>query len=295
MIGRSKLLFFRKYLIHIKNCLIIRKLIKDSSSKNLRNLYWYDMNIFYAVNWQGILKVIIWGLFKNKKDPIALNYSKINLYFKDQLKNSINKSTPSVWNCKSIESKSWHDQRSFTRDILEKNADKIISDYKLIVSSIETHPDNSSLTSRGKWDGLFFSGINGWDHENLRKCPNIAKVLKKLPICQNFGFAMLSVTEANTMITPHCGSSNLRLRNHLGVYIPEPNSVRIRVGDEWRNWEQGKTIAFDDSFEHEVIHDGKKSRVILSIDIWHPSLTKEEIRILSHPVFKDFGYAVLKP
>ena len=58
--------------------------------------------------------------------------------------------------------------------------------------------------------------------------------------------------------------------------------------------QQNKTMAFDDSFEHEVIHQGKKLRVIFSVDTWHPSLSKEEIEILSHPVFKDFGYAVLK-
>ena len=35
-------------------------------------------------------------------------------------------------------------------------------------------------------------------------------------------------------------------------------------------------------------------RVILSIDIWHPSLSNEDITVLSHPVFKDFGYAVIR-
>ena len=279
--------------MHIKNCLIIRRLLKDYFSKNLKNLYWYDMSLFYAVSWKGILKVIFWGLFENKNDEIAFNYSKVSLYFKEASKKSINESNPTVWNCKTLESKPWHDQRSYIRDILENNAERIISDFQLIKSSIKTHPDNSSLTPKGKWSGLFFSGINGWDNRILRKCPNIAEVLKKLPICQNFGFAMLSGTEANTIISPHCGSSNLRLRHHLSVYVPEPKAVKIRVGDEWRYWQQGKTMVFDDSFEHEVIHEGKMLRVILSVDTWHPSLTSEEIKILSHPVFKDFGYAVI--
>ena len=104
---------------------------------------------------------------------------------------------------------------------------------------------------------------------------------------------MLSGTEAKTIISPHCGSSNLRLRNHLSIDIPEPNAAKIRVGNEWRYWEQNKTFAFDDSYEHEVIHEGNKLRIIFSVDIWHPSLTKKEIKVLSHPVFKNFGYAVL--
>ena len=90
-------------------------------------------------------------------------------------------------------------------------------------------------------------------------------------------------------ITP----SNLRLRNHLSIDIPEPKAAKIRVGNEWRYWDQGKSMAFDDSYEHEVMHKGNRLRVILSVDIWHPSLTKKEIKILSHPVFKNFGYAEL--
>jgi len=49
-------------------------------------------------------------------------------------------------------------------------------------------------------------------------------------------------------------------------------------------------MAFDDAFDHEVIHEGEKPRVILSVDVWHPSLTREDIAVLSHPVFRTFGY-----
>ncbi len=285
---------FIRYIAHVRNCLTIRKLLRNKSSENLENLYWYDMKLKYAVSWRGILKVVIWGILKNNNNEIAKNYSKISIYCKEPPAKSINESNPPVWNCKSLSSKAWHDERSFTRDLLEKNAKEIISDYKTILNSIKTHPDNSSLTPRGKWIGLFFSGVNGWDQTILNKCPNISRILKQLPICQNFGFAMLSGTEAKTIISPHCGSSNLRLRNHLGVDIPEPNAVKIRVGNEWRYWKQNKTISFDDSFEHEVKHEGNQLRVVLSVDIWHPSLSKEDIKILSHNVFKDFGYFILK-
>ena len=38
-------------------------------------------------------------------------------------------------------------------------------------------------------------------------------------------------------------------------------------------WEEGKVIAFDDSFEHEVWHNGTELRLILIVDLPHPDLT----------------------
>eukprot|EP00466_Bigelowiella_natans_P001279 jgi/Bigna1/138250/aug1.43_g12958 len=38
---------------------------------------------------------------------------------------------------------------------------------------------------------------------------------------------------------------------------------KIGVGDEWRTWEEGKCLLFDDSFEHEVKHDGDSERIVL--------------------------------
>ena len=33
--------------------------------------------------------------------------------------------------------------------------------------------------------------------------------------------------------------------------------MRFRVGDEWRGYEEGRALVFDDSFEHEVVHGGE--------------------------------------
>ena len=121
-----------------------------------------------------------------------------------------------------------------------------------------------------------------------------ARVVDSLPICRSFGFVMFSVLEPGTHVLPHSGSCNLRLRHHLGIDIPEPDRSQLRVGEEWRSWEQGRCLAFDDSYEHEVQHRGEQRRVILSVDLWHPSLSSEEIEVLSHPVFQSFGKRSLR-
>jgi aspartate beta-hydroxylase len=38
---------------------------------------------------------------------------------------------------------------------------------------------------------------------------------------------------------------------------------------------------FDDSFNHEVWHDGRETRWVLLIDFWHPDLTVPEQRALT--------------
>ena len=48
-------------------------------------------------------------------------------------------------------------------------------------------------------------------------------------------------------------------------------------------------LAFDDSYRHEVRHDGTRRRVVLVVDVWHPALSAEEVAVLSDPVFQRFG------
>lgn len=79
-------------------------------------------------------------------------------------------------------------------------------------------------------------------------------------------------------VWPHCGPTNCRIRAHLGLVVPE--GPRIRVVNETRTWNVGEFIAFDDSFEHEVWHDGDSLRLVLIVDMWHPDLSDVERRTL---------------
>ena len=57
--------------------------------------------------------------------------------------------------------------------------------------------------------------------------------------------------------------------------------ARMRVGDEERKLEEGKSIIFDDSFNHEAWYDGDKTRINLIIDFWHPELTDAEVKFFA--------------
>lgn len=77
-----------------------------------------------------------------------------------------------------------------------------------------------------------------------------------------------------THIKPHTGPSNERLRVHLGLRYS--GGGKIRIGSKWKEWKEGKVLVFDDSFEHEVIHNGPEPRTVLIIDFWHPELPENE-------------------
>ena len=67
----------------------------------------------------------------------------------------------------------------------------------------------------------------------------------------------------------------MRLRCHLAILIPHGDCA-MRVGDAVRQWEEGKCVVFDDTFEHEVWNRTDKERLVLLIDLWHPDLSAIE-------------------
>ena len=98
------------------------------------------------------------------------------------------------------------------------------------------------------------------------------------------GETLFSVLRPGTHLRPHCGSTNTRLTCHLGLVVPR--GCRIRAGDEWRTWKEGEVLVFDDSWEHEVRHEGESDRVVLLINFWHPDLPPSERKI----ELNTFGY-----
>jgi len=85
-----------------------------------------------------------------------------------------------------------------------------------------------------------------------------------------------------TSIKPHSDFTNFVLTSHLPLVIPEngSNKCRLSVGDETRQWLEGKIILFDTSIYHDAINDSDEMRYILMLRIWHPDLTIEERQAL---------------
>mgnify|MGYP005752355777 CR=1 FL=1 len=55
-------------------------------------------------------------------------------------------------------------------------------------------------------------------------------------------------------------------------------SLRVGAPDAKRVEWGAAPLVFDDSFEHDVIHEGADPRIVLVLDAWHPELPPERRR-----------------
>ncbi len=133
-------------------------------------------------------------------------------------------------------------------------------------------PVEEPLLAAGRWEQVTFYETGHRFADACARFPVTAEVLDGIPetSAAGVGVASLSWLYPGTRIKPHCGGSNGRLRVHLGLRVP--GGARLRVGPETLTWAQGRCLVFDDSFEHEVWHDGEAPRVVLLLDVSHPDL-----------------------
>lgn len=137
-----------------------------------------------------------------------------------------------------------------------------------------------NLRDFGEWKQLELYSRGVKMKENCKKCPITCKIIESLSDARDCrrGQAKFSVMHPGTHVWPHCGPTNCRLRIHLGLKVP-PKTF-IRVVNETRSWKEGQILIFDDSFEHEVWHNGTQMRMVLIVDVWHPELSEMEKRAL---------------
>jgi len=124
------------------------------------------------------------------------------------------------------------------------------------------------LTEGEQWKTFFLYGYGLEAEQNCARCPETVRILKRIPGMKT---AMFSILAPKKHIPPHRGMWKGMLRYHLGLIIPGPSgSCRIRVGKDIRTWEEGKSLVFDDSHEHEVWNDSDSYRVVLFVDVVRP-------------------------
>lgn len=135
--------------------------------------------------------------------------------------------------------------------------------------------EQENLKDTGDWK-QFELYARGVETKNCKSAPFTCKLInnfKAASSCKR-GQVKFSVLHPNTHVHSHCGPTNTRIRAHLGLKVPE--KTFIRVADETKSWKEGEWLIFDDSFEHEVWHNGTSLRLVLIVDVWHPDLTSEE-------------------
>jgi aspartyl/asparaginyl beta-hydroxylase (cupin superfamily) len=90
---------------------------------------------------------------------------------------------------------------------------------------------------------------------------------------------LYSQLRAGAHIPAHNGFVNTRLIGHLPLVVP--GKCRFRVGNDVREWQDGRAWIFDDTINHEAWNDSDRTRVILLFEIARPELTDEENRLVA--------------
>ena len=63
-------------------------------------------------------------------------------------------------------------------------------------------------------------------------------------------------------------AATIRFRCHLGLVVND--HCALRVGNETRSWQAGRTLVFCDAEEHEAWNRGDTERVVLLLDFRNP-------------------------
>lgn len=186
----------------------------------------------------------------------------------------------SLYNVRDLEAKPfWSVQETGMGDQLEaiqSQWQKIRDEVKRILDDTDHFADESEhLLHVGDWKQLVLYSRGEKSETNCEKTPFTCKLLDSFPEARSCtrGQIKFSVLQPGTHVWPHCGPTNCRLRAHLALEA-EQGRTAIRVAREKRFWEEGEWLVFDDSFEHEVWHNGTERRLVLILDIWHPDLSE---------------------
>jgi aspartate beta-hydroxylase len=111
-------------------------------------------------------------------------------------------------------------------------------------------------------------------------CPVTARTVERHRTIRSIaGLIYVSRMRPATHIAPHRGPTNLRLRCHLAIAVPDGDCA-IRVGTQTEPWREGRCLVFDDFYDHEAWNHTAEDRIVLIVDLWHPGLSDAEVRLL---------------
>jgi len=160
-------------------------------------------------------------------------------------------------------------------DEIEREWERIRAELDQVMQRREELPNFHDITAEVKpitsdnlWKTYLLAGYGIESAMNSKHCPETSRVLKKIPGMKTAFFSILSPKKH---IPAHKGPYNGVLRYHLGLIVPEPKEkCRIRIDREIKHWEEGESLIFDDTFNHEVWNDTAGYRAVLFVDFVRP-------------------------
>ncbi len=117
------------------------------------------------------------------------------------------------------------------------------------------------------WKVFYLDAMGEKPAANRAKCPKTSALLDRVP---GLFQAFFSILDGGKSIPAHRGPYRGYLRYHLALVVPEVDPPSIRIKDQHYTWQAGRSILFDDSWDHEVTNKAVEDRVVLIVDIRRP-------------------------
>jgi hypothetical protein len=171
-----------------------------------------------------------------------------------------------------------------------------IKDEINVLDAQDFHDESERIERTGKWQVFMLLEAGRWQEENLKRLPTLSHILKasnELRLAG--GLVYLSRLGPGTIVAPHTGPTNMRLRLHFAIRVPEGDCA-MRVDGSEHSWIEGQSVVFNDFLKHEVWNRTGEERLILLVDIWHPDITLPERKMLEaiHWMAQEHGHGLLE-
>ena len=151
------------------------------------------------------------------------------------------------------------------------------------------HTETKEFIYTGTW-----RSVNLWDSASLTPLPatglfpETMKLLMNLPLFRemcskiNEGVTLksfivrISLLKPGAVILPHFGLTNTRLRLQVPLEIP-CGDLFIYSHDQKQEWRLGEAVVLNDSYMHGVYNNTDGDRIVLLIDLPHPSASIHQL------------------
>ncbi len=178
-----------------------------------------------------------------------------------------------------------HVERNWTT--IREELETVLEDHENLANFQDISKDQIEITDDDRWKTFFLYGYGFEAKLGVEMCPRTAALMREIP---GMSTAMFSILSPRKHILDHRGPYKGVLRYHLGLIVPEDaEACRIRVGEDVRHWQQGRSMVFDDTFNHEVWNDTDETRVVLFVDVLRPLPEPEST--LNRLIVKAIGYS----
>ena len=172
---------------------------------------------------------------------------------------------PTFFDCQNFD---WVSKLEKHWKIIRQELDGVLQNLDKVPNFQDLSPDQYDVTSDNRWKTFFFYAYGLKANNNCEKCPQTTKLIEEIPGIKT---AFFSILLPHKHIPEHRGPYKGVLHYHLALKVPNPaTDCQIRVNQDYRYWQEGKSLIFDDTFPHEAWNKTNGIRVVLFVDFIRP-------------------------